>query len=979
LQKKIGGKNKVCEALSPFIFCAAKFLPCDRPMLSRMSDSLIEAALQEAEAEGEEKTSKGKQKAAHQPETMHQKEGRGLIFSQEEVASSKGPLKRSEKGIWEEEWSEIGLACELWNSFSGVSCNLSRTSSLECTSCATRSFLLNFSPFSLVSDLNFLPHFQICSYFFQVHVASRRNINIFDYTTYPPIATYMPREILLFLLSFSAPDWLLGSQVYTRAVHSNMSISIPQEVIDPLAVGLKYLWPIGHSTDMVKLAWYTIARKANRQWILSTVKKFNPKTSLSHEKESSRIFEIMNSCDPPMTSEAAEGIFREEIARFNALSDEFFQLPVPYIEKIVPDSLSMTPWIEEAFDLGWQQIDRVLAPTPIDNRNDRPRAVDLNEALRWLEPNKVLVKPTDKNLGTALVSLEWYDDAICSFIRNNKGYLIIDHAQAQVRLIRQVRQIIGVANTHIAGDLYGLWSYLVSRLPGVKCDPDTGGPVEEPDGWIDGLVLTIPLFNGLPKIHKTPWAIRPIVPCHSVIQQPASQMLSIILKTFLPRFPQILVSSKHLCRDIEGIVNPRLRSLSKPSWRNKVFICSADIGGFYTNVNIQDCSVRLRSLAREVYSDTDRGDEKAQLVTDLFHAQQDTLIFRVKTLKENWLVAQRDGLAMGMDAAPDIANLYAATYEKELFENEPVLRDSVLLYRRYIDDIFTVVLAENLDACKSILGKLTLPGLKLNWEFSRTSCVFLDLDIWRDPHHTPQRLKYRPYRKPLNNFERLPWCTGHSEKILKGAFGSEVHRLAVLSYTPQIYSEELSWLKDLYISRGYPPLVIKKWCKKAHDNAYQNRLEWKPQEDPEVGGVWPLRSTMNPAWDMLDFSTLSEEICNYGLKVGESAPRIKIWRKRIVKALKRPQNMGDRENKYNRKLCGLSKEDTQITLGLQDLVIPSSSDSELEVLMPGQRLPQLYVRPELPVEDFTQLHHSDNPPSPSRGMERINPNVFLDI
>ena len=107
--------------------------------------------------------------------------------------------------------------------------------------------------------------------------------------------------------------------------------------------------------------------------------------------------------------------------------------------------------------------------------------------------------------------------------------------------------------------------------------------------------------------------------------------------------------------------------------------------------------MRLRSLAEGMYADTDQGDEKVQLITDLFHAQQDTLVFRVKTLSNNWLVSQRDGLAMGMDATPDIANLYAVSYKHELFENNPVLRDSLLLYRRYINDIFAVVSAESLD------------------------------------------------------------------------------------------------------------------------------------------------------------------------------------------------------------------------------------------------------------------------------------------
>ena len=106
-----------------------------------------------------------------------------------------------------------------------------------------------------------------------------------------------------------------------------------------------------------------------------------------------------------------------------------------------------------------------------------------------------------------------------------------------------------------------------------------------------------------------------------------------------------------------------------------------------------------------------------------------------------------------------------------------------------------------------------------------------------------------------------------------------MHRLAVLSYTPQIYTEEMSWLKDLYISRGYPPAVVKKWCKKAHDNAYKNQLDWKPSEAPEGGGIWPLRSTMNPVWDMLDFLSLSEEIANYGLRIGQAPLEIAFWHK----------------------------------------------------------------------------------------------------
>jgi hypothetical protein len=137
----------------------------------------------------------------------------------------------------------------------------------------------------------------------------------------------------------------------------------------------------------------------------------------------------------------------------------------------------------------------------------------------------------------------------------------------------------------------------------------------------------------------------------------------------------------------------------------------------------------------------------------LLHAQQDHLIFNVKTMSNNWVIAQKDSLAMGMDTAPDIANLYAVYYEQKLFINDPSFSKSVILYRRYINDVFCVVLADCLDNCKNMLSQLKYPGLKIHWEYSLSLGAFLDVNLWRDSHSKDQRLKYPPYQKPLNNFE----------------------------------------------------------------------------------------------------------------------------------------------------------------------------------------------------------------------------------
>jgi hypothetical protein len=176
-----------------------------------------------------------------------------------------------------------------------------------------------------------------------------------------------------------------------------------------------------------------------------------------------------------------------------------------------------------------------------------------------------------------------------------------------------------------------------------------------------------------------------------------------------------------------------------------------------------------------------------------------------------------------------------------------------------------------------------------------------------------------------------------------------------------------------------PSVSSKKWVKKAHNGAYKNRLDWKPSAVNQKGGVWPLHSTMNPVWDLLDFSSLSDKIVAYGLRTGVSPVELAFWHKRIVKALKRPMNLGDRENMFNCKMCLLTKEDTKISLCLQDLVHPSDSDMSLDVLSPGRQLPQLYVRPEPIHEDSTHAHLRSQLPSPSCRGERIDPNVFLDI
>jgi len=167
-------------------------------------------------------------------------------------------------------------------------------------------------------------------------------------------------------------------------------------------------------------------------------------------------------------------------------------------------------------------------------------------------------------------------------------------------------------------------------------------------------------------------------------------------------------------------------------WRNNVYICTADIEGFYTNVPINECASKLEDLVLAHFGYGKRSSRvKADFVKNLFSVQQDDLIFCCKIDGQWELVKQTDGLAMGMPAAPDIANLFAAWYERRLPAN---FMDRCILFKRYIDDIICIVTANNLHHCEQVLRDYSIPGLKLNWEISETNAMFLDLDIWRSPY-----------------------------------------------------------------------------------------------------------------------------------------------------------------------------------------------------------------------------------------------------
>ena len=127
--------------------------------------------------------------------------------------------------------------------------------------------------------------------------------------------------------------------------------------------------------------------------------------------------------------------------------------------------------------------------------------------------------------------------------------------------------------------------------------------------------------------------------------------------------------------------------------------------------------------------------------------------------------------------------------------------------------------------------------------------------VYIDP--VSRQLEHKPYRKPLNHRERIPWASHHPKDVKKGTFVGEMSRLATLSSRLEWYSEAIQDLRNLYVARGYPVDLVKKWAKENYGKRWENRLTGVKTSP---GEVFVLKTHFNPAWSAFNVHELGSVV-----------------------------------------------------------------------------------------------------------------------
>ena len=323
-----------------------------------------------------------------------------------------------------------------------------------------------------------------------------------------------------------------------------------------------------------------------------------------------------------------------------------YQIPKP---ETIAVPASTPKWVEDMLDRGRTELVKQLGAIP-DSAKNAVITLNYKSELKclenWRNINNVLVLQSDKNLGTIVVCAEWYNKKLDTLVLDDSDFTeIIDYRGKFIPIFNEIRKC---ENKYLPQE--------VKDFILASCN------IED---------VKLPRFHGLPKIHKKPWALRPIVPCYSYPLANASKVLFHFLKLRVRESRWILESSQELARLLEGIRIPSGK---------KYWLCKGDVVAMYPNIPRARANQILGEIARDACSKPNY----VNLITKLAQWSDNYLVFEHK----GRYFHQKEGHAMGIPTAPDVANLYMSHFE-DSFANK------FLIYTHYIDDVFCLVEADS--------------------------------------------------------------------------------------------------------------------------------------------------------------------------------------------------------------------------------------------------------------------------------------------
>jgi hypothetical protein len=306
----------------------------------------------------------------------------------------------------------------------------------------------------------------------------------------------------------------------------------------------------------------------------------------------------------------------------------------------------------------------------------------------------------------------------------------------------------------------------------------------------------MPVFYGLPKVHKSPMALCPVISTCGSLLSIFFTWLDFKMKELLPFIKSYLKNSSSVIADLKNLQLPQ-----------DALLFSADTVSMYTNI---DTNTGIHSIDRLIVTNQNQlpVNFPKELLLRVLQLIMDNNIFSFGD--SHWL--QHSGAAMGTPAACTYATI---SYRN--FENSTILTTfapNLLYYKRYIDDIFGIWLPPKTNkdttwrACKDTLNNWG--SLKWTIEDPSSKTAFLDRNI----SIQDSRIVTTTLQKQLNLYLYIPPSSAYPPGCLKGLINGELCRYWIQNPNSQDFQSIVSKFITRLLDRGHTldsltPILIK--------------------------------------------------------------------------------------------------------------------------------------------------------------------------
>jgi hypothetical protein len=441
--------------------------------------------------------------------------------------------------------------------------------------------------------------------------------------------------------------------------------------------------------------------------------------------------------------------------------------------------LRTAPDVTIALSSTMDVLNTFMTDNPVKNSQDQTSK--LITELRTTYP-QIVFKPADKNLGLVALKLEDYNQMIESHLLDTDQY-------EPIKFNSMVNNLMFLPGfTTVKGKYTQLKNRYLKTL-------NSNSEKTQATNWFKSFEekpWKLPSFYVLPKIHKPGNTSRPILGSTHWITNP----ISIVASTLL----QQRLTSDIIVKNSEQVVK-KLKCFSEASERqdrsddrhldatrrhtDTRYLVSLDIVNLYPSIQL-DLLYKLFTGSTE------------KLLLDMlkFIFSSNYLSYNGKTYR------QKNGIAMGTNCSPNVANYYLLRLIDKIFEE----KREVKIPSRFLDDIMFIWIGKH-DELLLFIDSIQdlVPGISFTSKIG-SEIEFLDISIVLKNN---EDIYWYTHQKQLNMYTYISPKSCHPVANLRGWISSELTRYRRLSSCKKLYHTTKQLFYFRLLRRGYSPSFLK--------------------------------------------------------------------------------------------------------------------------------------------------------------------------